>query len=437
MGRFTRRLTIAVLGATALYLFGPIVPTLPAAADDQPELVNAPDPTSATAVDKALPPGVIVRQLPQSMKLSGNPNHIPQLSAAQQSDLTKRARLRNVESRAGRFSGVIDTTQGAYRITFVDGYLPSGRKVVAFGIEVAGQSQAPQAPLALGRLSINASAATRQFLKCSYETIDPATNNLYLHLCPIDAVTAGAALMVLMTVVGAFVGFIMGGPVGALVGALVGAFFSLAILFGLYLLQNQDFSIDLVLPPAVWQNLNGWFYTPSGQYAFVNGNPCYVYWENRGWFQGCQLSDTMNWVGVNFDGRLEPFVIGGGNNMYSRAQLCNPNCGWTGWMGHGGGNLVGRPTLASDINGELNVMAVGSGGVLRENFQSSTGGSNWYYWYNLGCCFTGNVGIGRNVVGRLDAGVRNSNGRYSIRFEPFPALNPLPRRALFHSAVTR
>ena len=55
-----------------------------------------------------------MRQLPQGLKLSANPNHVTQLSASQLADLTKRTGVRNIQSRSGHFEGVVDTEKGAF-----------------------------------------------------------------------------------------------------------------------------------------------------------------------------------------------------------------------------------------------------------------------------------------------------------------------------------
>jgi len=408
MWRLVTKSTLAVFGASVLYQFGAILPSAPVAAADQRVFVSAPDPAAWPPVREASPPGLVVTHMSRAQLPKGDYNHVRALSSAQLANLGGRTGIREVSSQDGHFSGVVSTAKGAYRITLADGVLASGRQVIAFGADLVGGSAAPVRPQQQG-LILNAEAATRRMLRCSYETVDPATNNLFLYVCPADVVPMEGLLLVFFTVVGAIIGFIAGNVVGALIGALVGAALSAAVILGLWRITNLDGSITLTIPAVVWQNLSGWFYYGTGQYVWVNGNPCQVYYENIGWVQGCQLSDTFNWVGVNFDGRLEAFVIGGGNNMYSIAQQCNPNCAWTGWMGHGG-SLIGRPTIGGDVNGELNALAVGSGSYLKEAYQAAGPGGGWSGWYNLGCCFTGHVGVGRNADGRLEAVVRNGNG---------------------------
>jgi hypothetical protein len=399
MLRLTRKLALALVGASALVQLGAIVPSVTASSAEPRVLVNAPEPTFVSEAQKAPPPGITVKHMSRQLLAAGAMNHVQSLSNGQIAELTKQTGVRDIVSRSGFFSGAVTTPRGEYRFSIVDGVLASGRHVVAFGTSVPGQTS--QSPSQVGGLIVNAEAATFQFLGCSYATVDPATNNLFLYICPRDVGPIQGLLGVAATVVG----ILLGGVVGGLIGAVVGA----AIIIGVWRITNNDGSISLTLPSGVWQPLSGWFQFLNGQYVYVNGNPCLIYYENVGWIYGCQLPNTFNWVATDFNGRLEPFVIGGGNHMYSKAQLCNPNCGWTGWMDHGG-YLVQRPALASDVNGELNAIGVGSGGNLMENYQSSPGSGSWVYWYTLGCCFTGHVAIGRNTDGRLEAVVRNSNG---------------------------
>ena len=403
MGRSVRRIAMALVGASALWQIGAALPAASASTigetAGQRILVDAPEPSAVSTTGKAPPPGMVVQHLSPSLHLSANYNHVEQLSEAAVADLTRRTHLRNIESVPGFLTGLVDTAHGIYRVTIRDGYLASGRPVVSFGAEPVEAQTSRTLPFGLTAMVLDAQAATRPMLACSYSTVDPATNNLFLYICPrdVEGITG-----VLLIIAGALM---LTGPVGVLVGTVL----AIGVVIGRWIMTNNDGSISLIVPPGVWQTLSGWFYYGTGQYVLVNGNPCQVYYENYGWFQGCQLSDTFNWVAVNFDGRLEPVVIGGGNNAYSRAQACNPDCGWYGWTGHGG-FLTQRPTLASDVNGELNAIGVGSGGNLREAYQSSRGSSYWYGWYTLGCCFTGHVAMDRNADGRLEAVVRNGNG---------------------------
>jgi hypothetical protein len=408
-----RTLALATLGAGLLIQFGPIPSPASAALKPPRAFVEAPDPAAVSVGDKPAPGGAVVRNVAVSFPPSGDYNHVHQLSSAQVKALEGRTRMREVHSSDGLLTGLIAVPTGTLEVSIEDGVLASGRQVIAFG---AGAVQSRAA--SVSGLVIDAAAYTRQFTKCSYETIDPNTGNLFVYICATDVGPMSGIIVAIMSAIGAGIGFVAGGPIGALVGALVGAALSIAVIAGVWRIENADGSITLTIPAFVWQNLSGWFGFGTGQNVYVNGNPCQVYYEGLGWYQGCQVSDTFNWVGVDFDGRLETFVIGGGYNMYSKAQTCNPGCGWTGWYNHGGGNLVSRPTVGSDVDGELNAMAIGSNGWVRESYQAGGPGSmSWSSWYNLQCCFTGNVAMGRNADGRLEAVVRNANGNIDHLYE--------------------
>jgi hypothetical protein len=74
-------------------------------------------------------------------------------------------------------------------------------------------------------------------------------------------------------------------------------------------------------------------------------------------------------VGVNQDGRLQVFVVGGDSAVWTNAQT-SPGGSWSGWQSLAGA-LISDPAVATDGNGDLEVVGVGSDQQLWVNAQTS------------------------------------------------------------------
>jgi hypothetical protein len=87
-------------------------------------------------------------------------------------------------------------------------------------------------------------------------------------------------------------------------------------------------------------------------------------------------------VGVNYDGRLELFLMGGSNHVYHRWQTC-ANCGWNTSWSDLGGSVQSNIGVGQDSDGRLEIFATGTGHDLQSNYQASKG-CCWHGWYSLG-----------------------------------------------------
>lgn len=102
---------------------------------------------------------------------------------------------------------------------------------------------------------------------------------------------------------------------------------------------------------------------------------------------------------ANSDGRLQAFVRGSDNGIYTNAQS-SPDGGWYGWQGLGG-TMNGSPSSTRNADGRLEVFAVGSDGQLMHIWQTSAGGS-WSGWAPLGGGLTSDPAVVTNQDGRVE-----------------------------------
>jgi hypothetical protein len=357
-----------------------------------------------------------MRQVPPGFTF----DHVNQLTSAQIAGMEKGS-FHNVKSQPGLLRATVAANGNSYEISLLDGKLLSGKKVVAITIRPATtQTTRPQA---FGPV-LDADAGYRQFFICSYGSVASISSDLYVHLCSQDVFWLGVTMFAIIAVIGGLIALALaaGGVAGsAIIGIFVVAILTIGVGIGIAKLLNSDGSMDLDIPWSVWNQtgLGGWFYFGNGKSGYVQGNPCNLYIEGA-WRNGCQAGLTTNWVAVNADGRLEPTAIGTGGGGFSIAQVCNPNCPWTGWLSHGGGGLVNHFATGLDPNGEVEILAITSSGGLYENYQNAPGSRTWVGWAYLGCCYQGIPSISENADGRLEAVVRGTNNNIYHFWETTP-----------------
>ena len=117
-------------------------------------------------------------------------------------------------------------------------------------------------------------------------------------------------------------------------------------------------------------------------------------------------------VGQNKDGRLELFarIQGSNGDVFHLWESTSAGTNWTSsWADIAGTNSNPRLAVARNLDGRLQVFAVGGNGVMYSSWQNSPGGS-WSGWSSFG---TGKViqpgfVVGQNLDGRLEAFAKGS-----------------------------
>lgn len=142
------------------------------------------------------------------------------------------------------------------------------------------------------------------------------------------------------------------------------------------LVNAQEHSGEVVMGWTGWQTL-------SQAYAF----------------QGTPM------VARNQDGRLEIFARGSDGNIWHNVQKnASDDSSWNGWVAlQSGYSFKGDPVVGINVDGRLEVFALGSGGNIWHNAETTPNGT-WGGWTALqsGKSFLGRLSVGRNQDGRLD-----------------------------------
>ena len=130
-------------------------------------------------------------------------------------------------------------------------------------------------------------------------------------------------------------------------------------------------------------------------------------------------------VGISADGRLEIFVRGNDGALWHVAQLKpngewpivdtavdrpddkRPDATWSEWNSLGG-QILGNPAIALNLDGRLEVFVRGTDQVLWHNWQTAPNGA-WSGWRSLGGQLSGSPAVGNNSDGRLDVFVRGTD----------------------------
>jgi hypothetical protein len=104
-------------------------------------------------------------------------------------------------------------------------------------------------------------------------------------------------------------------------------------------------------------------------------------------------------VGVNADGRLELFVLGGDKGAWHKWQS-TPNGGWGEWSSLGGTDLQ-QIAVGNNADRRLEVFALGGDKRVWHAWQSTPNGG-WGEWSSLGGTDLQQIAVGNNADGRLE-----------------------------------
>ncbi len=135
--------------------------------------------------------------------------------------------------------------------------------------------------------------------------------------------------------------------------------------------------------------------TPSGGIRYAQQNSPNGAWSGLTSLDGWGLLDMA--VAENLDGRLEVFALGGDRAIYHRWQTTAGQSVWSGWQNLGGSQLkdvaVGR-----NQDGSLDMVVVGGDNMVYEQRQNGAGGGfgGWRY--------VGGVGVTQIEVGTYPSG---------------------------------
>jgi hypothetical protein len=103
-------------------------------------------------------------------------------------------------------------------------------------------------------------------------------------------------------------------------------------------------------------------------------------------------------IGKNLDGRLEMLAVGFDNHVYHQWQDANGN--WSGWADMGG-QIAGIPVVGANLDGRLEIFGRGTDNAIWHAWQTAPN-SGWSAWASFGGGLQGNPAVSRNLDGRLD-----------------------------------
>lgn len=113
-------------------------------------------------------------------------------------------------------------------------------------------------------------------------------------------------------------------------------------------------------------------------------------------------------LGQNLDGRLEVFAVGTDERLWHIWQTA-PSGGWSAWGSLGDARLAGRPTVLRDLDNRLNVFARGTDGHVWHIMQTVPNGG-WSAWERFGGVITGDPSVVNHPNGGLHMFARGSDG---------------------------
>lgn len=157
------------------------------------------------------------------------------------------------------------------------------------------------------------------------------------------------------------------------------------------------YGLNLVVDanPAVGQNADGRLElfvkdtNGSQQHLWQTSaacSTCLSGWNNLGGGFSLSTYDGNPTVGMGSSSRLEIFARGPNGDIKTDWQNCAggtyAGCGWHGWVSLGG-SLIGPAGVGQDTDGRMEILAKGSGGDLRLNYQTCSG-CGWSGWSSLG-----------------------------------------------------
>ncbi len=129
---------------------------------------------------------------------------------------------------------------------------------------------------------------------------------------------------------------------------------------------------------------------------------------NGGWGSWSSLGGNVRSTPVaarNLDGRIEMLAVGWDNQVYHQWQDASGN--WSGWANLGG-QIAGLPIVGRNLDGRLEVVARGTDGAIWHCWQVVANGG-WSAWASFGGGLLGNPAIGMNRDGRLEVFARGTD----------------------------
>jgi M6 family metalloprotease-like protein len=143
-------------------------------------------------------------------------------------------------------------------------------------------------------------------------------------------------------------------------------------------------------------------FAPTASAIVVNWN---VGWSGYHTLAGGMKGKPV--VAQNADGRLEVFVRGLDNGLWHIWQLSGG--GWSGWHSLGGG-MTADPVVGRNNDGRLEVFIRGLDNGLWHIWQTFNANQPWSGWHSLGGGMTSEPAVGRNADGRLEVFTRGLDG---------------------------
>jgi hypothetical protein len=122
------------------------------------------------------------------------------------------------------------------------------------------------------------------------------------------------------------------------------------------------------------------------------------------------------------------FGVGTDGQLWHTFQLCAGGCGWSPWFALGGQWQPDHFSVAGNVDGRLELFAVGTDGTLQHEFQNAPN-SGWSGWFSLSPPWTpspaatvAGVAAARQDDGRLMLATVDPNGRLLIDVQVAPGL---------------
>lgn len=126
---------------------------------------------------------------------------------------------------------------------------------------------------------------------------------------------------------------------------------------------------------------------------------------------GPAVVPPLGWVGVTWDGLLQPFVVGAGQQLWTRQQHCALDQCWLPWSSLGSLQMVGYPAVARSVDGRQAVFARGTDGVLYTAWQSCPSfGCAWSSWAAMESGVVGDPAVALSSQGQMEVFAVRSDG---------------------------
>jgi GH25 family lysozyme M1 (1,4-beta-N-acetylmuramidase) len=117
---------------------------------------------------------------------------------------------------------------------------------------------------------------------------------------------------------------------------------------------------------------------------------------------------------------IQIFVPDAVNNMESDWQNC-ANCGWVGWSAFGGPTVFGDPvSVGYNADGRVQVFVRGSDNNMWTTWKTNVNGGGWYAWQNYGGPINGDVTVGYLPNGAMQVFARSSSNTVMTMWQTGP-----------------